>query len=70
MTSEMSRVNIRDTLSSFISGLDINWRPIMLDFGLDQKALQSALALQHGNIREGMMSGLTGPPRLHLAVGR
>ncbi|WP_244106684.1 type VI secretion system Vgr family protein [Paraburkholderia phenazinium] len=69
-----------ETLGSFAVGAaDWNRRPVALNFGEAQNALGKLLALQHGSIREELMTGVNGyltcvsthhdlSPRLFLGV--
>lgn len=54
-------VSLSETISSFASGaVDWNRRPIALNFGRLQGSLGRLLALQHANVREGLMTGIRG----------
>ncbi|WP_419690053.1 type VI secretion system Vgr family protein [Burkholderia theae] len=66
-------MGIRDTFNNFATGaVDWNKRPVSLNFGQAQGALGHLLALQHGRIHEGLMTGIHGAltcasPHHHLA---
>ncbi|KUZ01771.1 type IV secretion protein Rhs [Burkholderia territorii] len=53
-------VNIRESFRNFVSGLDANRRPVVLNWGKAQSALESRIALQHASIHESMMTGING----------
>lgn len=53
--------NLNDTLHAFATGaVDWNNRPVALNFGKAQDTLGHLLALQHADIREGLMTGVHG----------
>lgn len=54
-------MSLSETISSFASGMvDWNKRPVALNFGRLQSTLGRLLALQHANVREGLMTGIHG----------
>ncbi|WP_448164878.1 type VI secretion system Vgr family protein [Burkholderia cepacia] len=53
-------MNIRESFRNFISGIDANRRPVVLNWGKAQHALASQVALQHASIHESMMTGISG----------
>ncbi|AOK60042.1 type VI secretion system Vgr family protein [Burkholderia ubonensis] len=53
-------MNIRESFRNFVSGIDTNRRPVVLNWGKAQQALESKIALQHASIHESMMTGITG----------
>ncbi|MFL9873507.1 type VI secretion system Vgr family protein [Paraburkholderia megapolitana] len=54
-------MNLADTLRSFASGaIDVNQRPVTLNWGKAQGALGNVIALQHADIHEALMSGING----------
>ena len=54
-------MSLGETISSFASGMvDWNKRPVALNFGRLQSSLGRLLALQHANVREGLMTGIHG----------
>lgn len=73
-------MSLSETISSFAAGaVDWNQRPVALNFGRLQKTLGHLLALQHANVREGLMTGIHGyltcvstrhdlPPKLFIGV--
>ncbi|MGN5641097.1 type VI secretion system Vgr family protein [Burkholderia multivorans] len=73
-------MSLSETISSFAAGaVDWNRRPVALNFGRLQSTLGHLLALQHANVREGLMNGIHGhltcvstrrdlPPKLFIGV--
>lgn len=73
-------MSLSETISSFAAGaVDWNRRPVALNFGRLQSTLGHLLALQHANVREGLMTGIHGhltcvstrhdmPPKLFIGV--
>ncbi|UOB54736.1 type VI secretion system tip protein VgrG [Burkholderia pyrrocinia] len=54
-------MSLSETISSFAAGaVDWNRRPVALNFGRLQSTLGHLLALQHANVREGLMAGIHG----------
>lgn len=54
-------MDVADTFRTFASGLvDLNRRPVALNWGRAQSAVGQTLALQHADISEELMSGING----------